>query len=99
MITQTSQGNSEIAAYNASRSRKSRRTIKLLVQLSIGIIGLIGVMLAQIADSKKLRSSESEQLSQPHAITSLSHGISDKVESLSQVTPVVSQVTLANILF
>ena len=101
MFTKTTQGTSKELNMktNSVSSAKSRRTIKLVVQLSIGIIGLIGIMLAQIADRKVKNDMQILHSQQAYSISDFSHGISDKVERLSQVQPAVRQITLANILF
>ncbi len=101
MFTQSSHGFSHDANIKPKRasSAKSRRTMKLLVELSIGIIGLIGIMLAQIADNDTAAKNQNVLATQSYEISHLSNNFSEKVEKLSQVPPAVSQITLTNILF
>lgn len=101
MLTQSSQGFSYDANNKSMRvsSAKNRRTTKLLVEISIGIIGLIGIMLAQIAESDTALENQKAHGKQSYEISQISDNISEKVEKLSHVSPVVSQITLTNILF
>lgn len=67
----------------------TKRYSKLLVQLTIAAMGIIGIMLTQIASNDQgepLLDNSVKQMSQ-------------KVASISQVSPLASQVNLLNILF
>jgi hypothetical protein len=101
MLTQSSQGFSHDANIKSKSvsTAKSRRTMKLIVEMSIGIIGLIGIMLAQIAESNAAFNGQNSHKKQGYEISNIGNNFSEKVETLSQVPPAVSQITLTNILF
>lgn len=66
----------------------TKRYSKLLVQFTIGALGIISIMLAQLANDQNNRLLEGTVKK-----------VSQRVESLSQVSPLASQVNLLNILF
>ncbi|MBV1909647.1 MAG: hypothetical protein KUG78_10020 [Kangiellaceae bacterium] len=76
---------------------QNRRTIKSLVELTIGIIGLIGIMLAQIASSDK--TNHHSKLHPASAISEMGSDFSEKVESISKVSPMASKISFSNIIF
>jgi len=101
MSAYDTQGNGkQLMQYRGSVSpAKSRRTVKTLVELTIGVVGLIGVMLAQMASSQQMINSGNANHYQQSIISEFGSDISEKVERISKVSPVVSKISLSNILF
>jgi len=87
----------------SDKKTNSRRTSKTLVELSIGIIGIIGIMLAQIANNKSQHGLSIELGSQPtqnaNVVYQLTNQNAKKVASMTEVSPMTIKVNLANILF
>ncbi len=82
----------------------NRRASKMLVELSIGIIGIIAVMLAQIAShqsSEEMKRQSNNLYFNSHGsvVYQLTDDIADKVASLTEVSPMATQVNWLNILF
>ena len=90
MLTSIQQGNRRI---------NNRRAVKTMVEVTIGVIGIIGIMLAQIASNHEAEIAEHSSNSQQSIMSSFGNGISEKVESISKVSPMASQINLSNILF
>ncbi len=100
MYTKNSKGfQANNSVSKRSSAGRSRRTIKLMVEMSIGIIGLIGIMLAQIADRQSSQLPTVGAVESNYRITDVQGDLTDRVENFSQVSPAVSQITLANIFF
>lgn len=77
----------------------NRRASKMLVELSIGIIGIIAVMLAQIASHQSAKEVNLQSNVSSNVVYRLSDDIADKVASLTEVSPMATQVNWLNILF
>jgi len=81
----------------------SRRANKTLVEFTIGIIGLIGIMLALIANNPSQSEPGSGLSAQPtqnsNMVYQLTDDIADKVASMTEVSPMATKVNLVNILF
>ena len=100
----TSDKAKQMNASSKVKNVSNRRASKMLVEFSIGIIGIIAVMLAQIASHQ----SDQDMKRQSNKLNSNSHGsvvyqltddIADKVASLTEVSPMATQVNWLNILF
>ena len=77
----------------------NRRASKMLVELSIGIIGMIAVMLAQIASHQSTKANNLQSSTNSNVVYRLTDDIADKVASLTEVSPMATQVNWLNILF
>ena len=79
----------------ANVNRNNKRVTKLLVELSIGVIGIIGIMLAQLSDGKPGYSGLSEQLVQNQLIeTTVSKG-----KHAASSSPIVAKIDWLSVLF
>ncbi len=76
-----------------------RRASKMLVELSIGIIGIIAVMLAQIASRHAEKEVNLQTTDNGYIVYQLTDDFANKVASLTEVSPTVTQVNWLNILF
>ncbi len=81
----------------------TRRASKTLVELSIGIVGIIGVMLAQIASNHAgpeiKQTSYSSTSENVHIVYQFTDNITERVASLNEVSPMATKINLVNILF
>ena len=95
----TSDKDRQINVYSKANNVSNRRASKMLVELSIGIIGLIAIMLAQIASHQLTEEMKLQSNSHASAVYQLTDDIADKVASLTEVSPMATQVNWLNILF
>ena len=100
----TSDKDKQMNAYSKAQKVSNRRASKMLVELSIGIIGLIAIMLAQIANQQstedmKLQSNKMHSNSHESVVYQLTDNIADKVASLTEVSPMATKVNWLNILY
>jgi len=77
-----------------------RRVNKTLVEFAIGIVGIIGIMLAQIGQQSASNNNLTVQseLAKANIAYQLSGSITRKAASLSAVSPIASAVNWNNIL-
>ena len=76
-----------------------RRVSKMLVEFSIGIIGIIAVMLAQIASHHSEKAVNLQTTGNGNIVHQLTDEFANKVASLTEVSPMATQVNWLNILF
>ncbi len=77
----------------------NRRASKMLVELSIGVIGIIAIMLAQIASHHSDRVVDMPSKNDANVVYQLTDSVANKVASLAEVSPMATKVNLLNILF
>lgn len=95
----TSDKDKQMNAYPKANKVSNRRASKMLVELSIGIIGLIAIMLAQIASHQSAEVMKLQSSSRGSVVYQLTDDIADKVASLTEVSPMATKVNWLNILF
>ncbi len=105
----TGDKDTQMNTHSKAKKISNRRTSKMLVELSIGIIGIIAVMLAQIASHQSTepmkRQSNDLHSNNPHfngqgsVVYQLTDDIAGKVASLTEVSPLATRVNWLNILF
>jgi len=87
----------------AGQKRNSRRANKTLVEFSIGVIGVIGFMLALLANKPPLDEAATNLTPKNSAVYQLNdnfaNNLADKVASMTEVSPMATKVNLVNILF
>jgi len=85
------------------QKRSSRRANKTLVEFSIGVIGVIGFMLALLANKPPLDETAKGLTQKNSAVYQLDDNfaddLADKVASMTEVSPMATKVNLVNILF
>lgn len=89
----------QLAVNGIVKKTNNRRASKMLVELSIGVIGIIGVMLALIASEHSGKVVDTSSISSTSVVYRLTDDLTNKVAGLTEVSPLATKVNLVNILF
>ena len=82
-----------------AQNTNHRRMSKMLVELTIGIVGIIGIMLAQIASHHSTDDMNSLSSNKVHVMYQITDDIADKTASMKLVSPIIGHTSILDILF